>query len=201
MKITSILVFAITALPAVAQERRALDAHEHGVGALNIVFDGASVAMQFEAPGADIVGFEYQAETEEDRAAIDDAVAILAKPLELFALSTDAHCNVTQARAALTGGTRDEDHGDHSEHNHEDHAHDDHHDEHHEGDAHIRHSGFQGEYLISCGNPDAHSGIGFPYFEVFENARELEVQILTPSGAQAFEVTREAPILDIRGMF
>jgi hypothetical protein len=30
---------------------------------------------------------------------------------------------------------------------------------------------------------------------------ELEVQIVTASGAQAFEIERDAPTLDLRGMF
>ena len=75
---------AAVATPAFAQETRQLDAHEHGVGQLDIAFDGKQIAMELHAPGADIVGFEYVAESSEDRAAIDAAVAILAKPLDLF---------------------------------------------------------------------------------------------------------------------
>ena len=64
---------AVVATPAFAQEARQLNAHEHGVGQLDIAFDGDQIAMELHAPGADIVGFEYGAESAEDRAAVDAA--------------------------------------------------------------------------------------------------------------------------------
>ena len=55
--------------------------------------------------------------------------------------------------------------------------------------------------MLSCGNPDAVTEIAFAYFDTFENALELEVQIVSESGARAFEVERSDPVLDLRGMF
>ena len=206
------------ALPAVAGENRELDAHEHGVGELNIAIDGNQIAMELHAPGADIVGFEHAAESAQDRAAIETAVATLARPLALFGLPADAECTVTQASAELESEEHDEHEGadDHDhEHDHDDHAdhddHDDHadhgdghdHDEHaeddHEGEA--THSEFHAAYMFDCARPDAITEIEFTYFDVFENARELEIQVVGASGAKAFDVDREAPSLDLRGMF
>ena len=200
-------IFVMLTTPAFGETARELDAHEHGVGALNIAVDGKTVAMEFHAPGADIVGFEHAAESAEDRAAVDAAVAALARPLDLFVLPTAAECSVTQASAALESEEEHDDH-DHEAHaegeGHEDH--DDHaHETHAEGDDHddheTSHTEFHAAYVLTCGNPNALSGIEFAYFDAFENARELEVQIVTASGAQAFEVERDAPTLDLRGMF
>ena len=188
------LILAICAAPAAAQQTRQLDAHEHGVGELNIAFDGSRIAMELHAPGADIVGFEYEAESAEDRAAVDAAIALLARPQEIFVLPAAAECTVTHASAALEGEDRDE----HGEDDHEDHAEDEH-DDHDEDEE--RHAEFHAEYLLTCANPDAITGIEFAYFDRFENARELEVQIVTSSGAQAFEIERDAPSLDLSGMF
>ncbi len=192
------LILAICAAPAAAQQTRQLDAHEHGVGELNIAFDGSRVAMELHAPGADIVGFEYEAESAEDRVAVDAALALLAKPQEIFVLPAAAECTVTHASAALEGEDHDEhgedDHDEHGSETHEDHDEDDH-DEDEE-----RHAEFHAEYLLTCSNPEAITGIEFAYFDRFENARELEVQIVTSSGAQAFEIERDAPSLDLRGM-
>ena len=196
------LILAICAAPAAAQQSRQLDAHEHGVGELNIAFDGSRIAMELHAPGADIVGFEYEAESAEDRAAVDAAIALLARPQEIFVLPAAAECTVTHASAALEGEDNDEhgedDHDASGSETHEDHAEDEHadHDENEE-----RHTEFHAEYLLTCSNPDAITGIEFAYFDLFENARELEVQIVTSSGAQAFEVERDAPSLDLSGMF
>ena len=84
------LIAALAAAQATAEETRQLDAHEHGVGQLNIAVDGNTVAMEFHAPGADIVGFEHAAHDSADRAAVDAAVATLARPLDLFVLPAAA---------------------------------------------------------------------------------------------------------------
>ncbi|MEM9638215.1 MAG: DUF2796 domain-containing protein, partial [Pseudomonadota bacterium] len=150
------------------------------------------------------------AKSEADRAAVDAAVATLARPLDLFVLHAAAECSVTQARAALeTEDAHDDHHEDHASHDgheaHEDHAdhdHDDHaHDEHHAHGEEATHSEFHAEYTLTCADPSALTEIGFAYFETFENALELEVQIVTGSGAQAFEVMRDAPALDLRNLF
>lgn len=187
MKQSLALIAVVAANPVLADEPRQLDAHEHGVGALNIAIDGTTLSMELRAPGADIVGFEHAAESEIDRAAIDAAVATLATPLDLFLLPAAAECSVTQAGARLAGDT---DH-DHSA-SHEDH------------DAHAEdsgHSEFHADYTLACGDTSALTEITFAYFDRFKNARELEVQIVTGSGAQAFEVERDAPVLDLRSLF
>ena len=200
MKKSFALAFALcAAAPAMAQETRQLDAHEHGVGQLDIAFDGDKIAIELHAPGADIVGFEYAAETAEDRAAVDAAVAALARPLALFALPDAAACSVTQASAELES---EHDHEEEHEEGHEDEAHHDDHaaEDHHDDDA-AGLTEFHAEYLLTCGDPAAVTQIAFPYFGTFPNARELEVQLISDKGATAFEVERDAPTLDLRGMF
>ena len=235
--------------------------------------------MAFRAPGADIVGFEYKPESEEDLAAVASAVKILENPLDLFAVSPAAECSITTVNAAHS--TEDDDHDDHGhedhdddhddhaekehdEHGHDDHdehaekahddhddhdehaeeahddhddhdehaeeahddhddhdehaekAHDDHddHDEHaekahddHEGhddhDDHAEesHAEFAAEYVLACASPSAIDKIEFTYFAKFQNALEVEVQVVTSSGAQAFEVSREDPVLNLDGVF
>lgn len=192
MKLLQILAAtAITASPVLAQETRQLDAHEHGVGQLNVAFDGQQIAMELHAPGADIVGFEYMAKSAEDRAAVDRAVATLAGPLDLFLLPDASGCSVVQAAAELE---REEDHDEHGEEDaHEDHAHDDHANE-------AGHTEFHAEYLLTCANPNAITEITFAYFDTFPNALEVEVQIISDAGATSFEVERDSPTLDLRGM-
>ena len=192
--------------PALAEEERQLDAHEHGVGQLDIAFEGSQIAMELHAPGADIVGFEYAAKSAEDRAAVDAAVATLARPLDMFVLPAAAGCSVVQASASLESEHDDEDHAEHGEdHAHEDHDahadadHDDHdHEEHVEAGGHTE---FHAEYLLECADPSAVEAISFAYFTTFPNAKELEVQVVSDAGASGFEVERDAPSLDLRGMF
>ena len=195
---------AVVATPAFAQEARQLNAHEHGVGQLDIAFDGDQIAMELHAPGADIVGFEYGAESAEDRAAVDAAVAALAKPLDLFVLTEAAGCSIVNASAGLES---EEEHDAHDDDHDDDHAadegsHDDHADEGHENESdEADHTEFHAEYLLTCADPSAVTDITFAYFDTFPNALEVEVQVISDTGATSFEVERDAPTLDLRGMF
>jgi len=176
-------------MPAYAETVRHLPSHEHGVGKLNIAVDGTMVAMEFQAPGADIIGFEYTAKSESDQAEIDRAIAILSRPLDLFVIPPAADCSITDAHAELETET-DHDHNDN---------HLNEHDNAEEGDE--SHTEFHAEYMLSCGNIDALSDITFTYFQMFENAVEIDVQIVAGSGASAFEVDRDDPKLDLTGLF
>lgn len=220
MKLVSFLALSsIIATSAYAEETRQLDAHEHGVGQLDIAVDGTQIAMELHAPGADIVGFEYAAESAEDRSAVDKAIATLAKPLDLFVIGAAAGCSVETASAELESEDSHDDHDDHgddhADEKHDDHADDDHsdekHDDHdhkdHEEEGHddhadeAGHTEFHAEYLLTCTDPSAVTDITFAYFAAFPNALEVEVQMITDSGATSFEVERDTPVLDLRGMF
>ena len=199
-----LIATAITATPVIAEETRQLDAHEHGVGQLDIAIDGQQIAMELHAPGADIVGFEYAAESANDLAAVDAAVAKLSAPLALFVLPEAAGCSIVEASAGLEREEEHDEHGD--EHADDEHGHDeDRHDEdEHADDDHADESGhteFHAEYLLNCAKPSAITGIDFAYFGSFPNALEVEMQIITDTGATSFEVERDAPTLDLTGLF
>ena len=243
---TCATVLALTAPLALAEEARQLDAHEHGVGQLDMAVEGNRIAVELHAPGADIVGFEYAATSAEDRAKIDAAVATLTRPLDLFVLPAAAGCSVVQASAELESEAEHDDHAehkhddhddeehaehehddhddedhaehehddhddeDHAEHKHDDHddeehaehKHDDHDDEEHaEHEEEAGHTEFHAAYMLECADTSAVSLITFAYFDRFPNALELEVQLVTDKAAGAFEVTRDAPTLDLRSMF
>ena len=186
MRLTTALLVTALAAPGLAGETRELDAHVHGVSELDVAFDGRTVVMELHAPGADIVGFEHAAESAEDRAAVDAAVAVLARPLELFVLPAMAEYSVVKASAALEGGQAD---ADHAGHGHDDDGHD--------HDKAAGHTEFHATYELDCANPVGITEISFAYFERFANAREVEVQVVTANGAAAFEITRDAPVLDL----
>ena len=182
MKASISLIAVIAAMPALAQQARQLDAHEHGVGALDIAIEGNTVAMAFHAPGADIVGFEYRAESDAELAAIDAAVAMLNAPLDLFVMPDAAACTVTKAQAELE-----------SEHDYAEEDHDDHAENEHANQG--GHNEFHAEYTFTCDDPEALTKITFAYFETFSNAQEVQVQMIKYSGAEAFMVERDAPVL------
>jgi len=183
---------------AQAEDTRQLGAHEHGVGQLNIAIDAQQIAIELHAPGADIVGFEYAAQSSEDRAAVDDAVARLARPLDLFGFPEAAACGVVEARASLEIEGEHDDHKDDG-HDHAAHKHDDH--DHGAAAQEAGHSEFHAEYVLTCADPAQATLVTFAYFDAFPNAQELEVQLITDRGATAAKVTKDAPVLDLRELF
>ena len=145
--------------------------------------------MELEAPGADIVGFEYVAESAEDRQAVEAAQAVLAQPLALFAIPSGADCRLSDASVSLIGGEHEDEHeGEHEA------EHEDEHDE-------ESHNEFHAEYVLKCAAPGEIDSIAFPYFDAFPGAHALTVNVATANAQTSFEVDRDSPQLDVAGLF
>lgn len=158
-----VLILALAAPScAFAQNSRALVSQERGLHTLNIAIEGSQIVMELETPGADIVGFEYEVSTSEDRTNLDAAIAELSKPLSLFILPATAQCTVVKASPGLI---------------------DQHHEEEGEDPAYEKagHTEFRTEYLLNCTEPTAIDKIEFAFFTVFPNAQEVDVQMITRS--------------------
>ena len=71
-------------------------AHEHGAAELLLSSEGRDVQIIFNAPAQSLVGFETAAVTEEQKAAVARAEAILMAPRDLFALEGNS-CELIDA--------------------------------------------------------------------------------------------------------
>jgi hypothetical protein len=137
--------------------------HAHGEGELNLAIDGNEVVVELTAPGSDIVGFEHKPSTDADRKAAA-AAAILKDGGALFAFPDKAGCKMQDADVQSDLMKDDQhDHGEHAE--------------------------FQAHYRFRCETPDALSHVDVGYFKAFPRAEELEVQLITPKGQGAAELT------------
>jgi hypothetical protein len=186
MRGTAVLLLAgaLATTATVAEERRELGAHEHGHSTLAIAVEGTRMAMELAAPGADIVGFERPASTDEQKAAIEQAKAALADPLALFAPPSAAGCRVAETVVELeTGESHGKEHAEGAAHGEAAHAED-------EG-----HAEFHAEYALDCADPVELGSITFAFFERFPGAEEVAVTLLTDRGQTSYEVTRAAPRL------
>ena len=190
---------------AYAAERE-LDAHQHGHGYLNIAIEGSTLYIELETPGADIVGFEHPARSDEDKAAIEDAKGRLSDPIGLFGVPAEASCTLVEVSVEPVGyglGMDDDHHDEHDE-AHEDDDHDEHaedmhndHDEHE--DEMESHAEFHAEYRLQCDDPAAITSLTLTYFDVFSGAEELEVNLITDAGQSRQEVTPAEPVVNLGG--
>ena len=200
MKTLTSIIFFIIASPVFSEDARQLNAHEHGIGVLNIAIEAPLVVMEFHAPGADIVGFEYAAKSDADLAAISAALKTLEAPLDLFVLPKAARCAVQAVQVELESdtdhGANEEDHQGHDDkHDHKHEDHDDHDEQKHAASS--GHTEFHAEYSLICSNIEALTQIDFAYFEVFPNSKQVALQLISQSGARAFDIKSGAPRLDL----
>ncbi|MGI9370913.1 MAG: ZrgA family zinc uptake protein, partial [Hyphomicrobiales bacterium] len=78
----------------------------------NIAIEGNAVMMELEVPGADIVGFEHEAKSDEDKAKVADALKVLGAPGDLFMMPESAKCETKMADIEVEGeGDHNEFHG------------------------------------------------------------------------------------------
>jgi hypothetical protein len=178
------VVLSYSISTVLAEESRQVDKHEHGVGELNIAIDGSLAEFEFMLPGADIVGFEYEAKSDEDLAKIENALLVLENHENLFALTKDSKCVLADLDYHLSG----EEHDEHADEEHEEHADEE------------SHTEFYAKYSFKCDNIKQLDKVEFSYFKTFPNSSELEVQFVSDIGSNAFEVEADKPVIILKGL-
>jgi hypothetical protein len=161
-----------------------LDAHEHGIANLNVVQDGNELIIEFISPAANIVGFEHEPATEQDREAINKARAMLMDGISLFRFPAEAEGVLEHAEVET-----DLEHNDHevseAGHGHENGEH--HSDKHdHDGDGH---GDFRAEYHFHVGNPKALTSMEVRLMQLFPAIERIKVQVASQSTQTAVELT------------
>ena len=185
------LPFTISVAASVGAEEkhRQLDAHEHGHGSFNIAIEGKRVSMELEAPGADIVGFEHKATTDDQKASVVNAEKMLKQISNVVGLPGAAGCQIQKASVELHIEEAD----DHDEHKHE-------HAKKGAEKEEQSHSEFHAEYELTCASPEKLVELTFPYFKNFKGAEELEVSIVGPKSQKKFEVERDTGKINLGGI-
>ena len=198
--ICSVMAVMVLTGPALAEEKRHADAHEHGHGTFQMVIEDDHAVIEMAVPAFDVLGFEHAPSTAVQRAVIADAAAALSRPDILFAMPEAAGCAIGQVEIGFgaTGGHRHGHGGDDDHENHADeHGDDGHHDHDDHGKDEETHSEVTAFYRFACDNPAFLDRIEFGYFDAFPGAEELEVVVLSAAGQNAGEVGRNETVFEI----
>ena len=204
--LATIIATGINGGPLNAQtEHRQLGAHVHGHGTLNIAIENNEIAVELEAPGADIVGFEFVPKTEEQKMLLDSAKRSLKEPRSVFLLPAAAACKLSSSSVAVHHG-HDQGGAD---------AHDQGHKEANKtmknaaqpagssgqsDAAQSSHSDFDVAYSFHCQAPGKVNEIKFTYFKTFPRAKELDVSVIAAKGQNKFEVTKDNMVVKLEGL-
>ena len=126
----------LLATPALAQ---GLGAHVHGHAQLEMALDpSGQLIAEFTTPKANLVGFEYEARTDEEKAAEEAAEARLLDGASILVFPEAAGCTLVSAELHEEGHEHHDDHG-HEDHGHDEHDHDGHASHGHDDDKHEEH--------------------------------------------------------------
>ena len=103
------LILLISSYGNAHSKKKSLDTHVHGVSTLNIVQEGNTLLFEFEMPGYDIVGFEYEAKEDSDIKKVENAINILSDHKNLITPSGSGKCKIqSQLANVLNEGKHSE---------------------------------------------------------------------------------------------
>lgn len=184
----TLLLLATTA-PASETGHREHGAHEHGRGLLNVVVEGNELVIEFEMPGVNVVGFEHEPGTDEERHAVEEALETFAKANALFVPTADAQCRAEKAKVRLAGMQHAE--GEQHSREHSEHESRPKHAE-HEKEAH---SELQAQYVFHCDAPESLENLAVHLFDHLRDVEEIDVQLVTPTIQTAMELHVTSAVL------
>jgi hypothetical protein len=175
-------VLLLLAAPMVTAEsvERHLESHEHGKASMNVVLQGEILEVEIKTPAANILGFEHEPATDQQRQALAVAAAHLEKAEDLMLFSEGADCRLASAevKSALLSRFEHESKHDHeSEHEHES-----------DEEGHRSHSDFELSYQFRCQKPEVLSGFSLELFQTYPLMKQLNVQSISPTGQRYQEL-------------
>lgn len=146
------------------------DAHEHGHATLMVAIEKEVLQIALKSPAMNIVGFEYQPSSHEDKEKVHKAEAQLKKVSELFGLPESAGCELehTKIESSLLASAYD---------------HHDHHDD-------ELHSEFEAEYHFECESISTLNAFDVKLFKLFPGMEEVEAQIVGDRGQKLIELVK-----------
>lgn len=172
-------------------------AHEHGVGGLDLAFDGSRLEIGFTAPGSDLVGFEGTPADYGDTAKVQATLAALDNAPSLFGFEPEGAClpsdpadiDAPVAALQVPGGAAkpvEDPARAHHEHDHSDEY----------GATSTGHGDWRVSYTFDCRTPAA---VNVNLFDVFPSLRTLRAQYVGPSVQSGADLTPAARRIELGG--
>ncbi|MDN2661436.1 DUF2796 domain-containing protein [Neptunomonas sp. CHC150] len=172
------------------------EAHEHGKVALTLAIEAGNVEVSWRSPAVNLVGFEHQPKTPEEKQKVEQTLLNLKQGYEQIVLPESALCLLKEADidttlAAHTEGhdhdDHDHDHEEHDDHDHDEHDHDEHdheehddhdHDDHdHDDHDHEKHEGHDHDEHDHDGHADFSAKYTFECRHP-EHLKQIEVNLM-----------------------
>lgn len=141
--------------------------HEHGVARLAVAIDGATVAIELDAPLDGLLGFERAPRTDAERKAAADVLQRLRDGASLFKPDAAAGCSAGVARVeapVLAPG----------------------------GQGRGEHADLEASWTFECRQPLAMRSIDVGLFDAFRRLQRIDVQMAGSKGPNRLTLKRPA---------
>lgn len=162
-------------------ERSQLSSHVHGEATLTLIAEGERVQMQLISPAANIVGFEHEPQTAEQRARVQAAVEQLNHPSQLFQL-LGARCrpdHVDVQSPFISAEVQG--------------------DQHHQQPMESTHKEFVVDYHWGCEKRGRLQGLATTLFDAFAQLQRTQLQWVMQGQQGAAHLTRQQPKVQLHG--
>jgi hypothetical protein len=157
---------ALASTPAGAAEFAQRAAHEHGKVTINAALDGSQLVIELDSPAINVVGFEHEPRTDDERAAVRSAADLLKSGRSLFGMPKEALCLFKAADIKAPHWEQfEKEHGEHDEHEH--------------------HADYEARFTYQCEAPNRLTWIAPLLLGSLRNVVEARVNIATARGQQS----------------
>ncbi len=146
---------------AVTFAAHAAPPHVHGVALLDVAVDGSTLSLHLDSPLDNLVGFEHAAYNPGQKAALDQMVAQLNRPDELFITTPSAGCKAQAPKlvsAVLEPASKTS-----APHGHV-------------------HADMDADFVFQCAAPQNLHGMDVKLSALFPRTHKVTVQIAGPKG-------------------
>lgn len=176
---------------------QAENAHQHGVGTLNIAASQQELMLELQIPADNILGFEHHPKTDQQKQQLSDRLALLKKADLLFNIPMQAECSLQKVQIENPFAPKEID-GKHEEHDkdkkHKDHKEDKHD---HSQEAADAHTDFTINYSYRCKQNKQLASINIAgLFKHFSNFETLNVQWVHNNKQSAKTITKKNNVIN-----
>lgn len=178
------LLTVLLLVPALATAA-SQDAHTHGLATLTLALENGILEIHFESPAANLVGFEHEARSDDEKGAVARAETILKEPLGLFVFG-GTNCQLKSAAVDVSGVVDEEQHTEDKSHDH--HGHDEEHQD-------RGHSEISAEYRFSCKNAKQLDSVSVDLMAQFPGIEKIDAMWITESKQGAVTLTSKNKVI------
>lgn len=176
------LLTSLTSFQTLASETQG--SHEHGSASLDIAIDNNVIAISFESPAVNIVGFEYAPNNGDQQSLITKAKNKLSNFDASFKLQGEPACQVLKSSANWV--SEHEEHDEHSEL-----------EEHADEALETEHAEFLVQFELQCKQVDKLTAIDVPLLVLFPAINEIDAQVIYSGGQIKQELTMNNTLIKL----